>query len=423
LCLTIKIIPEWAWISKSERGTWDRMDRERRVAIIETWKMIRSPFPIPCVPTTHLMHTRDDKDSHMKHRCDNVWEIIDVDIAGCTLCGMVHICGERKRKMEPESYQQAHSISNNMSHGMHIETDKQKFSQKLPQKRVQKRLQKRTQKGIGKSVQRIDRGNHKPSETIARTKQRIAEILQPSGCPVVVDEGFTICSITGFCLDSREYADSEFMDTVTINMVPSPRQHIVNYDIVLLYTRDILCSEKSEACLLNENRKLNNRIQSTVYRILKEHKYNNAGQIPNLCVITAKTAHRIQNVRICPHTFDVESRERVACSCAKAITRLMMALYRVCPHTISLNKVAYIVTGLLYLMRSGLNMHCTTILPVEPMLQQYLPPESQLQPYFGIKSKCITEVENLVKVNIRVLDPRRLEHVGVSNVDDIILRV
>ena len=349
-------------------------ESERRLAIIETWKILRYPFPIPMACTR--------SDANVGHQCTKSWEVIDIDIAGCVLCGRIHICG---------THQTDSAQAPLIDHAPTLTRPKAKDS-------------RTTKKPNPKPPP-------KPNATTAKTN-----------CTTVTEAGFTICSITGYCLNSQEYLDSEYTDTVTIEYQSSPKRHKIDHDTVLLYTREILCSRSSEDCLRHENMKLDNRIQNIMFRILKEHKYTNAGKAPNLCTVTTKIAHHIPNTRICHMNFEKDIREATASFCANAITRLMTTLHQLCPHLLHENKTAYIVTGLLYLMRSGLNIHGTTMLPMEPSLQLLLPPESQLQQYFGIKPKCITEVENIVKVNLRVLNMKKLENIGVSNVDKILLK-
>jgi len=54
--------------------------------------------------------------------------------------------------------------------------------------------------------------------------------------------------------------------------------------------------------------------------------------------------------------------------------------------------------GMLYLMKSGIQLHGVHILPTVMALQNLLPPESQLQRRFNFKCKNITDVEN--KINL-----------------------
>jgi hypothetical protein len=161
-------------------------------------------------------------------------------------------------------------------------------------------------------------------------------------------------------------------------------------------------------------------------RVFKDHKSAHPEVAPNMCTIATELAHRISNIRMCPLVFEQGLRDQVARFCANAITRLMVILNRLCPNLLSVHtntvhtKNDYVVTGLLYLMRAGLNVHSVTLLPSCPALHYLLPLESCLLHFFGIKSKCVTEIENMVKVNIRSIDRSSLQRFGMSSVDEVL---
>ena len=65
--------------------------------------------------------------------------------------------------------------------------------------------------------------------------------------------------------------------------------------------------------------------------------------------------------------------------------------------------------GMLYLMKSGIQLHGVHILPVVMALHNLLPPESQLQRRFNFKCKNITDVENKIKLLLRDISAKQLQ--------------
>ena len=54
-----------------------RMPSVQALSAVEAWKLLRTPFMLPCVSTD-------------VHRCN--WEFIAKDCCGCVLCGAIHLC-------------------------------------------------------------------------------------------------------------------------------------------------------------------------------------------------------------------------------------------------------------------------------------------------------------------------------------------
>jgi hypothetical protein len=60
--------------------------------------------------------------------------------------------------------------------------------------------------------------------------------------------------------------------------------------------------------------------------------------------------------------------------------------------------------SMLYLMRNGVDCRGECVLPKIDIITNLLPLESQLQESFRIRSKSITEGENLLKIEVRRLN-------------------
>ena len=70
--------------------------------------------------------------------------------------------------------------------------------------------------------------------------------------------------------------------------------------------------------------------------------------------------------------------------------------------------------GLLYMLRNGIVVHELVVLPRLPLLERLLPLESHLDVLFGVKAKCITETENVVKIIFRSVTKQQLIDAGVA---------
>jgi hypothetical protein len=62
-----------------------------------------------------------------------------------------------------------------------------------------------------------------------------------------------------------------------------------------------------------------------------------------------------------------------------------------------------------YLKKSAENVY-------SQVLESLLPLENHLDIYFGVKAKCITETENVVKIILHSVTKQQLVEVGVAHV-------
>ena len=88
--------------------------------------------------------------------------------------------------------------------------------------------------------------------------------------------------------------------------------------------------------------------------------------------------------------------------CSSAIIRLVEAL-TLFPNNFNQNKLFAHVVGLLYVMRQGITCNDTALLVHLPILSYILPQENHIHAVFKVRSKVITETENMVKMAMRNL--------------------
>ncbi len=112
----------------------------------------------------------------------------------------------------------------------------------------------------------------------------------------------------------------------------------------------------------------------------------------------------------------LESRKKICTWCAETVHRHLCLMNSMCDGIISDQRLHNTTVGLLYLLRNGIIVHDTVVLPKLQVLDVVLPLESHLQTFFGIRAKCITETENVIKIILRHVTKHQLLAAGVAQV-------
>lgn len=111
-----------------------------------------------------------------------------------------------------------------------------------------------------------------------------------------------------------------------------------------------------------------------------------------------------------------EERDAVCTWCVDAIYRHICLVNSMCKGVVTEAKLRTTVVGLLYMIRQGIIVHELVVLPRLQCLETLLPLENHLEPFFGVKAKCITETENVVKIILRSVTKQQLIDAGVSRI-------
>ncbi len=191
-------------------------------------------------------------------------------------------------------------------------------------------------------------------------------------------------------------------------------------NVIRCIVANILASNVTRSCLQIENLRIQQRLQTLSVRVFKDFKARQTGRLPNLVLITTDIARRMQGIRICPLHFDVQLRRSVTDRCTAFLTRMINSLFLVCPTLLQATRFEYLVIGLLYLMRVGLSMNGVCLLPTVPELTLLLPLESMLFSCFNIRAKCVTDIENMIKLQLRGLSKQLACMVCESNNGDVL---
>ncbi len=142
---------------------------------------------------------------------------------------------------------------------------------------------------------------------------------------------------------------------------------------------------------------------TTMHKEIKHH-LDKRGYV-NLVRVAAAVAWQTRKLRR-PLTLQPEQLAKLIDVCTDSITHLMLKYSNA--HTMKLlnseTRRREFACSMLYLMRNGVDCRGECILPRIDMMAAILPLESQLQESFKIRSKSITEGENLLKIEVRRLN-------------------
>ena len=148
-------------------------------------------------------------------------------------------------------------------------------------------------------------------------------------------------------------------------------------------------------------------------------------------------ASSMQGVRMHCHS-DMCKRQEVSRWCADTIHRHLCLMNMVCNGVITEARLQNVTVGLLYLLRNGIVVYDMVILPrlqvcaflilvsfaqshsmrhcYKQVLEKLLPLESHLGTFFGVRAKCITETENVIKIILRHITKQQLINAGAAQV-------
>jgi hypothetical protein len=391
---------------------------------IRIWKCIRAPFLYP-----HRLET---------HSCSQHWERIAVDTAGCRVCGNIHICHHKDTKILCSMPDVDLSICEVSSQedglictvtGLCIHNSR--FSE-----------HERLLECDGKPPP-VAAASSDTNDCVAACKP--PSLLSPPS-PHMPSSNLSASSavrvkVNNFKTgnksfkDNNKYTRANMSNTHQRRGAPPHRSqsqphaskthhqvvegcYIIEFEAVLATCRSILCSPAYYRCQQKEHSKLNSRVRWSMMKHIRNTKSSLVPGTPvNAMHIISAVAHDLRNYRIFPVESDSLSctlsqcREHVAFHAATIITRFINNayasinnfMYNVSPHVF--------VVGVLYLLRVGLVAQHIVLLPQERTLFYLLPCENLLEQFFDIKCKCITEVENIVKLHTRMLSKEQLTRI------------
>lgn len=214
-----------------------------------------------------------------------------------------------------------------------------------------------------------------------------------STCPLVLNNDCSVCcSVTGMIIASSNCAQEEFSTNTTTQPIaqdespPDIREH-VHRTLQWFLQRDTI-----NRCMQDERTRIQVRFSML---FMKEYRYQIRFNKHNTHIIDI-LATTLQNIvpGQCLHcSHDLYQRccaNIIQCIIKLGITHLVM-------------KKSHLIVGLLYMMKQGLIVHNTQLLPKIPFLSYCLPHESMFSKYYMLSTKLLCETENEVKLAIRTI--------------------
>ena len=221
-----------------------------------------------------------------------------------------------------------------------------------------------------------------------------------STCPLAVNDDLSrVCTITGCVLNEVRHGPDEYVDTCCISGSADARRHggatELDAEVHCVVFR-LLQGDHARRYRQEENARQARKVRASLHKALRQAKLRGLEGLPNICQVLAEVMQGEKNLR-----FVQEASERLADQCTKEILACLVELRGRGVKTTSGQCLQELVCGLLYMLRTGLCYRNIVLLQCIHEIADCLPLESKITQYFGISSKCVTSVENLVKLTFR----------------------
>jgi hypothetical protein len=358
---------------------------------INVWKKLRAPFIFPCRIASHI--------------CDTHWEKINIDCAGCKQCGSIHIChgGNTVVTQNDKSIDMKKCvISAEHDADVCIITGLCLHDVRYSEHEVVEDVCKQNVV-YHKNSNVLPENNHKIKNNNFKSRNKSFKSMSKSRTDSVTGTSFIQPNI-GVC---------GAMTKETYSIVEGCC--VLEYSTILTICQYILCSDEVMECFRKERVKLASRVRCSFMKHIRQLKKNNRKTEPvHALSIIGDVADDLFNYRLFAQDGKTltHSLEQTRCTTAEVCARIITTfinnangiinnfMYNVSPKTF--------IVGVLYLLRVGLTAHHIVLLPEQRILAHILPSENLLHEFFGVKCKCITEVENIIKLQVRMLTMSQL---------------
>ena len=173
-------------------------------------------------------------------------------------------------------------------------------------------------------------------------------------------------------------------------------------DSVETTVREILASEKTERCMIQEMRRGDTKLSTMFSKLLREVSHSHSCIRPNMVLIISQLEYQTRKTRRASSRKEVDIGNVIE-QCTESITNLLIRFggIRVTKQMQNANKCREFICSILYLMRMGITYQNRQLLPRVDILHELLPLQVLLPPIFNIRAKSITEGENIIKLDIR----------------------
>jgi hypothetical protein len=373
--------------SNNFRGSADTAAGKPKTVSQNIWTQLRSPFVLPA------------------HGCGTctLWERVEFGIMGCRCCGSFHVCCVTTCPTTEVENNQVCTIT-----GTVVKTITYDVNEYLS---TASRDVTDTSQGASMGVGRVNR-----KRTSGKAASATSDAAKRTDNPTSSRGTDNPTSTTTATTTGTSSTPGTAATSNTIKKKHTVSRCINFHERVCLR---ILCSETTAQCVQKEQVKLRNRLRWSFMRHVRSCKMRRVNSCPNVIVMISRIAGDIENYRL-PISNDTASlRRELAYSCAQDIFKFTCSMTQSnALFTMNLD-AATMVIGLLYLLRSGLVHQNMTVLPRCRALAHLLPPENYIN-LFGVKSKIITECENVVKCHLRTLSGGAIKAIGYEALDRVI---
>lgn len=311
------------------------------------WKAIRSPFILP--------------ESICNH--SDQWEIFEMHMAGCRMCGKVHTCVHGMcpclLNVEEQSICTITGLCTQMlrfSTMEYIDNVCDPYTTVLDKRNVDKRKRsgstRHSRKHIFKSIVHM------------HTRNRFNQHVGVDAC--------------------------EKLD-----------------DVVHSTVMHILCSSQWTESRNVEHARYVSKGSTSLSKVLRGFKKSCPNTLPIVPDILSQTIEIMRGFRA-PSCHSLEERQKLGKWCVDTIRHHLLMLQANFPGIVAPHRINGMVVGLLYLMRYGIVVKSIVVLPILNLLCEVLPMENHLGIFFNVKGKIITETENVVKMALKTLSTNEL---------------
>jgi hypothetical protein len=281
------------------------------------------------------------------HSCEGQWEKFDVDKAACKTCSKIHVCNSRKCESVCENDGSICTIT-----GLFL-------------------------------APRLLSQYETPSDPIC-------------------EQGLFTGNVTHHkrhnrLLDSQERSTNPVKHRRNTNETHPPP----DTECIMRMICEILLSTKTQESIDHENTKIRTKLRVICMRRMRQ--YSIRRETPNICDIETHLHSKLNGQRIPPPSVEQSRSERLECArrATASITQLLQFMRTHCCNVPTCVKHGSIVTGMLYMMRTGVTIGDITVLPRITELKRLLPMEQHLMGFFNIRPKIVTEAENVIKYHMR----------------------
>jgi hypothetical protein len=166
--------------------------------------------------------------------------------------------------------------------------------------------------------------------------------------------------------------------------------------------RELLASDKTRQCLQQERSRNDAKELSVFARLLRELAHDRRSLRPNVVCLVGQVAFLCRKNRT---PMALQDAGALVHHCTDAITGLLLMHGgpRVARQMQNALRYRDFVASLLYLCRVGVSFQGRQVLPRIDVLHHLLPLQVLLPSIFHIRSKAITEGENLIKLDLKQL--------------------